>query len=716
LFAAMALVLIASVAAVYIMGMLTLHRTQELVRRQGVLDHLEQMLSTLKDAETGQRGYLLTGNDAYLAPYHDAISHIHNELNLLTKRAAAGELDADEVQRLSDLTKAKFDELETTLSTRRKEGFDAAMKIVEAGRGRQLMEEIRTLSGYMQDRERAGVLEARRVADRYTYFRTTTFVFITLLNLAFLAWAFGRITAEMDAQRQATLEARRQKDLVSVTLASIGDAVIVTDNKANVTFMNQVAVALTGWQSAEAEGKPLAQVFRIVNEYTRQPVENPVEKVLRLGAIVGLANHTVLIRRDGTETPIDDSGAPIRAEDGTVHGVVLIFRDFTSYKEGERKLQQAKVDAESASRAKDQFLAALSHELRTPLTPVLATLTNWEATDAVPESLHDQVVMLRRNVELEARLIDDLLDLTRIAKGRIQLNTETVDIHDLLWSVQGICRSDMNAKRIEAEVHLEATQHFVHADSARMQQVFWNILRNAAKFTAEHGKIEIRTSDDPNGRVRVTIIDNGIGMSPETLARVFHPFDQGDDDIISKRYGGLGLGLAITKALLDVQGGTIDAQSEGVGKGARFSVTLPTIPAPQPSQTDPASAPRLRMTPLRILLVEDHIDTARAMSRLLRGLGHEVHTAGTMSSAMQSIEADHFNLLISDIGLPDGTGLELIRLVRQRSDVPAIALTGFGMEDDIAKCQEAGFNLHLTKPVNFQKLELVVHQFATPSS
>jgi CheY-like chemotaxis protein/two-component sensor histidine kinase len=321
--------------------------------------------------------------------------------------------------------------------------------------------------------------------------------------------------------------------------------------------------------------------------------------------------------------------------------------------------------------------------------------------------------MLRRNIELEARLIDDLLDLTRIAKGRIQLNNETVDVHDLLRSVQGICQSDLNAKQIRATVRLDAKHHYVHADSARMQQVFWNILRNAAKFTAERGEVEIVTSDDPSGRVRVTIIDNGIGMSLETLDRLFRPFEQGDDDI-SKRYGGLGLGMAISKALLDVQDGTIEAQSEGPGTGARFTVTMPTVPALRPAPTTPTGGRAAPMQPaLRILLVEDHIDTARAMSRLLRSLGHDVQTAGTVAAAVESMDGDRFNLIISDIGLPDGTGIDFIRRVRQRSDVPAIALTGFGMEDDINKCREAGFTVHLTKPVNFQKLELVVQQVAT---
>jgi PAS domain S-box-containing protein len=715
-FAAMAVVLIVSVSAIYVMGVLTLQRTRHVVQHQVVIDHLQSALTTLVDAETGQRGYLLTGDDQYLQPYHDAVERIHGEIDLLRGLAGGGELDQSDINKLVDLSNHKLRELDHTIDVRRSDGLDAALAIVRSGEGRVTMEAIRAHIRSLADQQRAELREAHRTADRFTYYRTGSFCFMTLLNLAFLAWAYGRIQAEMRGQDQTEHELRRQKDLTTVTLASIGDAVIVTDNTARVTFMNPVAEALTGWKLAEAERQPLTTIFRIINEQSRQTVENPVEKVLRLGSIVGLANHTLLIRRDGSEVPIDDGGAPIRDEHGQVHGVVLVFRDFTEYKEAEHKLIAAKRDAEAASRAKDQFLAALSHELRTPLTPVLATLTNWEGSARFNAEDQNDLTMLRRNIELEARLIDDLLDLTRIAKGKIQLNNEVVDMHDLLRSVQGICQSEINAKHLYAEMHLEASRHHVNADSARMQQVFWNILRNAAKFSDEGGRVDIRTSDDPDGRVRVTILDEGIGMTQETMDRLFQPFEQGQDDIV-KRYGGLGLGMAISKALVDVQGGTIDAQSEGEGKGARFSVTMPTVTAPTSARP---AAPDQRQScdgkEIRILLVEDHVDTARAMSRLLRSLGHQVETAATIRSALEMADGDHFQLIISDIGLPDGTGIDFIRQVRQRSSVPAIALTGFGREDDIARSREAGFTVHLTKPVNFQKLELIVQQVASDQS
>jgi PAS domain S-box-containing protein len=297
--------------------------------------------------------------------------------------------------------------------------------------------------------------------------------------------------ADLDQQRALALaaaEARgldleEQKDLLAVTLSSIGDCVVLTDAEGRVTFMNAVAESVTGWNFSEARGRPTSEVFRILNEQTREVVENPAEKVMKHGVVVGLANHTLLIRRDGSEVPIDDSGAPIRGVDGKIHGVVLVFRDFSEYRARERELRAAKVEAEMANKAKDQFLAMLSHELRTPLTPVLATLNLWEASKEVPAFLQDDVQMLRRSIELEARIIDDLLDLTRIARGMLSFSPENTDLHALIEFLMSLSQSEMQEKRLDVSLALNAARHHVHTDAARLQQVLWNILRNAIKFT-----------------------------------------------------------------------------------------------------------------------------------------------------------------------------------------------------------------------------------------
>jgi signal transduction histidine kinase/CheY-like chemotaxis protein len=379
----------------------------------------------------------------------------------------------------------------------------------------------------------------------------------------------------------------------------------------------------------------------------------------------------------------------------------------------EAALRQAKEAAEAANIAKDNFVATLSHELRTPLTPVLATLCAWETSADFPQSLRDDMQMVRRNIDLEARLIDDLLDLTSIVRGKFALNLETIDVHELMRSVVSMYRSELNAGGFEVIQRLEAVRHVVRADPGRLQQVFWNVLKNAVKFTSQGGLIELSTRNDERGSVQIAVRDSGLGISTEAMARLFRPFEQGSDEIV-KRYGGLGLGLTIARSLLNAHGGEITAQSAGLGSGATFTITLPGI------QTQAQAEPIVPATPakpatgrcFRMLLVEDHADTARVLARLLSGNGHEVKVAGSVRQAIEAFNGGSFDFLVSDLGLPDGSGVDLIRQIRQqlRLVIPAIALSGFGMEDDIARCKEAGFDDHVTKPVNLQKLEATIQR------
>jgi PAS domain S-box-containing protein len=306
------------------------------------------------------------------------------------------------------------------------------------------MDQLREHINAVRDQQDALLQAEGREIDSANTLRTQVFFLCGLLNLLFIVWTYRRIRLAL-GQREAALaamqaereEVARQKKLLAVTLSSIGDCVIVTDAAGRITFMNAVAEDLTGWKLKDADGRLAGEVFRIINEETGAAVESPVDKVLQHGAFVGLANHTLLIRKDGTKVPIDDSGAPIREADGTLRGVVLVFRDFSVSRETERILREAKEIAETASAAKDLFLATISHELRTPLTPVLATLNLWEASDELPPGMRSDVQMLRRSVELEARIIDDLLDVTRIAKGILSF---TLDFRASNWSFPSISK------------------------------------------------------------------------------------------------------------------------------------------------------------------------------------------------------------------------------------------------------------------------------------
>jgi CheY-like chemotaxis protein len=273
--------------------------------------------------------------------------------------------------------------------------------------------------------------------------------------------------------------------------------------------------------------------------------------------------------------------------------------------------------------------------------------------------------------------------------------------------------------RIELSLRLGAERHHANADPARLQQVFWNVLKNAIKFTPEAGHVVIATSDEPalsssDRSIRVAFTDDGIGMTEQTIARVFLPFEQATEET-ARHYGGLGLGLSISRGLIEIQGGSISAASPGAGLGSTIWVELSSIDAPDATGSAPRNARAVSAAssrPLSILLVEDHADTAYVMSRLLRRVGHSVKTTGTVAEAEELACNDPYDLLLSDIGLPDGTGIDLIRKVRAHRDLTAIALTGYGMEDDVARCLAAGFMALLTKPIDFHSLERMVQEVA----
>lgn len=684
---------------------------REQLRRIAIGD-LDELLSTVKDAETGQRGFLLTADRSYLKPYDDAIAKLPSTKEKLKSLREIGVTEAD-IQSIRDLTDRKLAELHNSIDVRNNLNLEAARALVEQGEGRRIMDELRAVVTRVRAEQIASVRFEAKLSDTMTRARTLVFILTGILNVGFLAWAYRRITESIrerdiafDQLQKRRGELQQQKDLLGVTLGSIGDCVIVTDEKGRITFMNPIAEKTTGWTLEEAQERPANEVFHIINEHTRDRVESPVAKVIEHGVIVGLANHTLLVRKDGTEIPIDDSGAPIRDTEGNNRGVVLVFRDFSEHKANERALREAKQAAESANKTKDQFLAMLSHELRTPLTPVLATLNLWEASEEVPQSMREDVQMLRRSIELEARIIDDLLDLTRVARGLLSFSPENTDVHALIEFIVGLSQSEFLAKNLGVVLQLKAARHHVQTDAARLQQVLWNILRNAIKFT-DHGAITITTSNVGDNKISIAITDTGIGMTPDTISRLFIPFEQADP-AQSRRYGGLGLGMAISNALVELLEGKIQAESKGLGHGSAFTVTFTTV-EPSTAASEPPPASKIPPEKLKLLLVEDHADTARALQRLMQSRGFNISTAGSVATALETLQQDKFDVLLCDLGLPDGTGLDLIRKVRETSrTLPAIALTGFGMQQDVERAAEAGFDAHLTKPVNIQTLEATI--------
>jgi signal transduction histidine kinase len=368
-------------------------------------------------------------------------------------------------------------------------------------------------------------------------------------------------------------------------------------------------------------------------------------------------------------------------------------------------LEQQKDAVEAANRTKDNFLAMLSHELRTPLTPVMAALDTLEADGSRSSGSKNSLAMIRRNVELESQLIDDLLDLTRIAKDKLQLRFGPLDSHEVINNVVEICRPQAQARNLTLQLNLCAGTHHVLGDAAKYQQIVWNLLKNAVKFTAENGEITISSSNPEPQLLAIAVHDTGIGIEPEVMNRIFDPFEQGER-AFQRRYGGLGLGLAISKSLAQAHGGTLIAHSEGHDRGSTFILTMKTVPAPPRMVKFTSPVPESR--PLRILLVDDHQDTCVALERLLVRRGHLVAAAHNVRSAMETAARNSFDLLISDIALPDGTGTELMTYLHAISRIPGIAISGFGMNGDIEKSIDAGFAEHLIKPVKMENLEAAI--------
>ena len=388
------------------------------------------------------------------------------------------------------------------------------------------------------------------------------------------------------------------------------------------------------------------------------------------------------------------------------------LRDVTERKNAEIALLEAKNAAEAANRSKDRFLAVLSHELRTPLTPVLMTVAALEVDPELSHDVREDLMMIRRNVELETKLIDDLLDLSMITSGKLRLRLESVKVNEAIRQVCSICRSQMLEKGIRLHRDLGSEADCVSADPARFQQILWNVLKNAAKFTPEHGEIFVTVAQVAGGLLRVQVRDTGHGIAPEVLPRIFDAFEQGDPRI-TRQFGGLGLGLAISKAIVELHHGSISVASDGIGKGSTFTIDLPAVAAGADSRdsgyVSEGGGPSRQM---RLLVVEDHMDTARTLGRMLARMGYVVKTTHSVASALELAAQEPFDLLISDLGLPDATGYELMKRIRGFSSLKGIAMSGFGMDEDIRKSREVGFSEHLVKPLDVSRLQQAIRRVA----
>jgi PAS domain S-box-containing protein len=969
---------------------------------QEVLGLTADVLLTLVDAETGQRGFIITGKDDFLQPYNAALGRLDERLAKLKDKTKLNPRQQDNIRKLTAMTTNRLALLEEGITLRRKSDLEA-QAFITARKGKQEMDAIRELVGEMK-REETDVLKEREGRSSSAYqTAVSTGLLSALLGLGLFGVFIWLLRRSLTIRQKVAALLNEQREWFHTTLASIGDAVIATDSAGRVTFMNRVAQDLTGWADADAKGVSLEEVFRIVNEDTRQPVENPALRVSKEGHVVGLANHTLMIAKDGTERPIDDSAAPIRDDGGRVIGCVLIFRDFTERRRldkdhasrlvavrllasivessedaivsksldgiiqswnaaaervfgytakqavgrhisliipadraheeeqiiariragkqvkhfdtvrvrsdgqpipisltispvkdeagqvigaskiardiTERKLAEAataernrltalraevstalasdgdqravlqecttalvrylevafariwtlneaegvldlrasagiythldgphsrvkvgefkigriassrqphltndvphdpqvsdqawarregltafagyplavegrvlgvlgmfarrtlpdevladleplanmiamyldrrrveeelrRVAAElsEADHRKNEFLTTLAHELLNPLAPIRNGLQLIRLAGGEAATVEQARTMMERQLTQLVRLVDDLMDISRISRGKITFQKERVELAAVANSAVESSRPLIEQQGHELTVMLPKQPVIIEADPTRLAQVFVNLLNNAAKYSNRGGHIWL-TAERQRSDVVVSVRDTGIGIPADQLPRIFEMYSQVERSL-EKSQGGLGIGLTLVKRLVEMHGGSVEAHSEGPGKGSEFVVRLPVVVEPyMPQAAGEPSQPAVPISSLRILIVDDNRDGADSLALMLRIMGNDTRTAYDGQAGVRIFGEFRPDVVLLDIGLPKLNGYEACRRIRELplgKDIVMVAVTGWGQEDDRRRSQEAGFNFHIVKPVDPQALE-----------
>jgi PAS domain S-box-containing protein len=596
-------------------------------------------------------------------------------------------------EEVAGLAVARMDALEEVMRAHRERGPAEALALVKDGRGGAIMDELVARIAEAENQEYASRERIR--GEQTEAIGETMLTFSLASGLALALLAVVRHLGER-TRRELALRA----EWLATTLRSIGDAVIATDARGRVTFMNGLAEEMTGWTQAEAAEADLADVFSICDEATRLPGPNPVQKVLETGRIQGLANHTILLSRGGRERPIDDSAAPIRDDRGEIRGVVMVFRDVTQRRRDEAERERLYQELRENDARKDEFLAMLAHELRNPLAAIAGAVAVANRAGDDRDRVDWSLELVGRQVKHLSRLIEDLLDVSRINRGKIDLRVGLIEATPLLESaVEGV-RPLVEQRGHALEVAIDRGSLWIQADPTRFEQVVVNLLNNAAKYSDDGGRIEFsgfREGDD----VVIAVRDHGFGIPADMLHRVFDPFIQGDRSL-SRSEGGLGIGLTVVKKLVDLHGGTVAVESEGPGRGSAFVVRMPAARPPEAGDAPAGGAPGPHR-PARVLVVDDEDDQARSLASLLEGAGHRVRTASRGEEAL-AIAAEHRpEFILLDVGLPGMDGFELASRLRRQDgtrDSVIVAITGYGQDEDRRRSQDAGFDHHFVKPVD----------------
>jgi PAS domain S-box-containing protein len=511
---------------------------------------------------------------------------------------------------------------------------------------------------------------------------------------------------ELDQQQEAV----SQREHFRATLACMAEAVLVTDVDGRITLMNPVAEQMTGWNLSDAQGNPWRDVISIRRD-DRRETERPIDRVLVESRVVHERTPMLLASRAGRSTPITYSAAPVRNADSLITGAVLIFRD-----ESER--QRTELALRNADRRKDEFLATLAHELRNPLSPIAAGLELLQASGDDPNAAEELRAMMQRQTQHMVRLIDDLLDVSRITRGKLELRNSQVDLRDIVRNAVEATRSLIEQSEHQFTARLPEESLLLYADANRLTQVLTNLLNNAAKYTPRGGRIELEVQHE-GGEFVLELSDSGIGIPADKLDGVFEMFAQIHE---SSEYGhsGLGIGLALVKRLVEMHGGSIEAHSRGRNLGSTFHVRLPALPQPKSALegAPPMNGEFSRAVKRRILVVDDNADALDALSRLVSAMGNDVEKAHDGAEAIEMARTFRPDVILMDLGMPKLNGYHAAQRIRQEPwgrEIALVATTGWGQDEDRRRTAEAGFDRHLVKPITIQSLRDVLENSGSPS-
>ncbi len=706
--------------------------TARVLHTLDVLGHVDEIHALVAEAEAAQRGFILSNDADYLEPFAVAARATESRIDDLEKLTADNPPQLARAQRLRGLIRERLKQMDAVLLISKEQGLMAARQALLSSRSKESMVAIREVVLALKGTESERLTKRLRTSDvGYDRSRSLNLVAGALGLLALGAFVY-LVDKTLRAREAAAEEIARQRETLRVTLASIGDGVITTNTFGRVVFLNAEAERLTGWETGEAAGRRLERIFNIVHEDTRQSVDNPATSALRDGVLVGLAHHTLLVGRDGVERPIDDIAAPIRDSQGNVAGVVLIFRDVSEDRAATHQLRKLASELSEADRRKNEFLAMLAHEIRNPLAAIRNSVAVLKLAGREPQSAVAAQGAIDRQMEHLVRLIEDLLDVARISRGKLELRRARMDLRQALDQALEVSRPLCRDNEQVLDVEIPQTPLYVDGDAVRITQAISNLMSNACKFTPRGGRIRVSVGVEGRHAI-VRIRDNGIGIAPEHLPRLFDMFSQIDISL-ERTQGGLGIGLNLVKQLVEMHGGRVEVRSEGVGTGSEFIVHFPVVgetdggivavaaePAAQVRTDSARAAGDLAAPPpapgkgRRILVVDDNVDSADSLAMLLRLLGHEAEVARDGLEAVETALRTRPDVVLLDIGLPRLNGFEAARRIRlspHGREMKLIAVTGWGQDEDRNLSRSAGFDEHLVKPVDIDRLAALLEDLA----